>query len=89
MVATVPWRRMKTAPRDREVILKLTRADTGAPYACQGCWMAPDGDGGREGWYAAAAFKGTKSLFGLPLDYRPLRVEPKGWMDLPIPGSTD
>ena len=85
MGVRVPWRRMATAPKDREIILKIPGPCGAAAYACQGCWMAPAGDAGREGWHAAAAFKGTLSFFGLPLDYRPVRVRPTGWMDLPIP----
>lgn len=79
------FRPMRSAPHDREILLKLRNSGDGSVFATQGCWMAPGGEVTSEGWWCAAAVTGTDSFSGLPHRHATIRVAPLGWMELPIP----
>ena len=78
------WHKMKTAPKDRAIILRINHGFTHEPVAVYGCWMAPGGNESLHNWWTAGPTTGTNSYDGLPFKFESTVVTPTGWMDMPI-----
>lgn len=77
-------KQMRSAPKDREILLRFRNHVTGDRVFLQGCWMAPGGDISLLGWWVAGAAIGSKSVeTGVPHSYQACVVTPDGWIEIP------
>jgi hypothetical protein len=84
------WQPMRSAPRDGTPILVEVTNGSGEPIVGLACWMAPNGDHGLLGWWAAGATKGSLSLQAatgivVPFKWHHIAITPKRWRRLPAP----